>query len=65
MNDTELALLKNDMEEMKRDIKELKEEVRNLLELWRTATGMLSIMKWLVSVSSALAVGWAAYKGFK
>ena len=65
MNDSQLAALKNDMEEMKHDVKELKAEVKDLLEAWNTATGMLKVIKWLVGVASAGAVIWAAFKGYK
>jgi nicotinate-nucleotide pyrophosphorylase len=62
---TELALLRQDMEEMKKDMKELKGEVKELLEAWNTATGILRVMKWLAGIGSAAAVIVGVYKGYK
>lgn len=62
---TEIALLRADMEEMKNDMKDLKAEVKELLEAWNTATGLLRVIKWLAGTASAVAVGWAAFRGFK
>lgn len=62
---TEIALLRQDMEEMKKDMKDLKAEVKELLEAWNTATGLLRVIKWLAGLASAGAVIFAAYKGYK
>lgn len=64
-NHTEIALLRQDMEEMKNEMKELKGDVKELLEAWNTATGLLRVIKWLAGTASAGAVIWAAYKGYK
>lgn len=65
MKDQELVLLRQEMAEMKNDLKELKGEVKELLEAWNTATGLLRVIKWLAGITSAGAVIWAAYKGYK
>lgn len=62
---TELALLRDDVEKLSGEVQLLKQEVKELLEVWRTATGLLSIIKWLAGTASAVAVGWAAFRGFK
>lgn len=62
---TELALLRDDVEKLSGEVKLLKQEVKELLEVWRTATGLLSVIKWLAGTASAVAVGWAAFRGFK
>jgi hypothetical protein len=62
---TELALLRQDMEEMKKDMKDLKGEVKELLEAWNTATGILKIMKWLAMFGAAIAAIVGVYKGYK
>jgi len=63
MNDhTELALLRQDIEEVKRDMKELKAEVKSLLEAWNTATGLLKFIKWSATMIAAAGVLIAAIK---
>lgn len=64
-SDVELALLRQDVEEMKADMKELKDEVKSLLEAWNTATGLLKFIKWAVGIAAAAATLVAAYKGIK
>lgn len=64
-SDIELALLRQDVEEMKDDLRELKTEVKGLLEAWNTATGLLKFVKWLVGLAAAMATAWAAYRGLK
>lgn len=56
---------REDFEKLSEEVKLLKQEVKELLEVWRTATGLLSIIKWLAGTASAVAVGWAAFRGFK
>lgn len=63
--DVELALLRQDVEEMKADMRELKDEVKSLLEAWNTATGLLKFIKWTVGVAATIATLIAAYKGVK
>lgn len=65
MNPTELSQLREEVKEIKTEIKELKEEVKELLEAWKTANGLLKVIKWLAGIASAGAVIWAAFKGYK
>lgn len=62
---TELSLLRVEVEALRNDVKLLKEEVGELLKVWNTATGLLRVIKWLAGTASAIAMGWAAFRGFK
>lgn len=61
--ETELALLRQDMDSMKDDLKAARAEVKELLDAWRTATGMLVFIKWLSGLGVAVAAFWALLKG--
>jgi hypothetical protein len=61
--ETELALLRQDMDAMKDDLKAARAEVKELLDAWRTATGMLVFIKWLSTLGVAVAAFWALIKG--
>jgi hypothetical protein len=61
--ETELALLRQDMDSMKDDLKAARAEVKELLDAWRTATGMLVFIKWLSTLGVAVAAFWALIKG--
>ena len=61
--ETELALLRQDMDSMKDDLKAARAEVKELLDAWRTATGMLVFIKWLSTLGVAAAAIWAIIKG--
>jgi hypothetical protein len=61
--ETELALLRQDMDSMKDDLKAARAEVKELLDAWRTATGMLVFIKWLSTLGVAAAAFWAIIKG--
>jgi hypothetical protein len=61
--ETELALLRQDMDSMKDDLAAARAEVKELLDAWRTATGMLVFIKWLSTLGVAVAAFWALLKG--
>jgi hypothetical protein len=61
--ETEIALLRQDMDAMKDDLKAARAEVKELLDAWRTATGMLVFIKWLSTLGVAVAAFWALLKG--
>lgn len=61
--ETEIALLRQDMDSMKDDLKAARAEVKELLDAWRTATGMLVFVKWLSTLGVAVAAFWALLKG--
>lgn len=57
-SDVELALLRQ-------DVNELKSDVRELLEAWSGAKGTLTVVKWSVGIAAGLAAIWATVKGIK
>lgn len=60
--EVELALLRADMDQMKDDVKALRQEIKDLLDAWKTATNVLSFVKWLAGIGTAAAFLWAAFK---
>jgi hypothetical protein len=50
------------MDQMKEDVKELRKEIKGLLDAWNTATNVLSFVKWLAGIGTAVAFLWAAFK---
>lgn len=61
--DVDIALLRQDMDQMKDDLKAARAEVKELVDAWRTATGMLVFIKWLSTMGVAVAAFWALLKG--
>ena len=59
----ELALLRQDMDQMKEDVKAARAEVKELLDAWRTATNVLAFVKWLAGIGAAVIFLWAGIKG--
>jgi hypothetical protein len=55
-NDVELAMLRKDVEL-------LTEQVSGLVRAWETAGYVVSIVKWMVGLASAIAVIFATIKG--
>ena len=62
---SQTELIRAEIAEIKNEIKELKAEVKELLEAWKTANGLLKVIKWLAGITSTVAVIWAAFKGYK
>lgn len=62
-SDVEIALLRQDMDEMKADMKELKGQVKELLEAWNTASGLVRFVKWLAGLAAAIGILWAYFTG--
>ena len=60
--DTELALLRKDMDELKLAFAELKSQVSDLLEAWTTATGLVRFIKWTAGLSVAIGLIYAFVK---
>lgn len=61
-SDVELALLRNDMEEMKLSVAELKTSIADLLEGWRTATGLVKFIKWAATIVTSIGILYVAAK---
>jgi hypothetical protein len=60
--DVELALLRQDMDQMKEDMKGLRQDTKDLLDAWKTATNVLAFVKWTAGLGTAVAFLWAAFK---
>ena len=57
-SDVEIALLRQDMDELKIYLARLETQVAGLLEAWRTATGLVKFMKWVAGAMAAIALIW-------
>jgi len=60
----EIALIRADLEAMQSELKAVRQELKDLLDAWNTATGVVRFIKWLSTLVTALAVIFAAIKGF-
>lgn len=60
----EIALIRADLEAMQGELKAVRQELKDLLDAWNTATGVVRFIKWLSTLVTALAVIFAAIKGF-
>ena len=60
----EMALIRADLEAVQEELKAVRKELKDLLEAWNTATGVVRFVKWLSTLVTALAVIFAAIKGF-
>ena len=61
-SDVDIALLRQDMDEMKIYLARLEAQVSGLLEAWRTATGLVKFMKWIAGAMAAAALIWLFIK---
>jgi hypothetical protein len=60
----EMALIRADLEAVQEELKAVRRELKDLLDAWNTATGVVRFVKWLSTLVAALAVIFAAIKGF-
>ena len=63
-SDTELALLRQDVDEIKASLKDLKDQIRELVDAWNTASGLVRFIKWLSILIAAMGVIWAFLSGY-
>ena len=61
----EMALVRADLEAMQTELKAVRKDIKDLLDAWNTATGVVRFVKWLSTLVTALAVIFAAIKGFE
>ncbi|MFM7028851.1 MAG: hypothetical protein ACKOXK_09300 [Chakrabartia sp.] len=61
----EMALIRADLEAVQEELKAVRKELKDLLDAWNTATGVVRFVKWLSTFVTALAVIFAAIKGFE
>lgn len=51
--ETEIALLKQEVSFLKDEVAELTAAVKTLTDLWTKASGVLAVMKWLIGLAAA------------
>lgn len=61
-HEVEIALLQKELTSIKDEVRTLSTEVSGLLEAWRTASGVVSFVKWLSGIVTAAGIIWAALK---
>lgn len=61
--ETEIALMRKDMDSMKEDVKAVRAEVQALVDAWKTANNVLAFVKWMSGLGVAVAAFWALLKG--
>ena len=62
--DIELALMRRDLEDLTIKVEALTNQVHSLVTAWNTAGYIVGVVKWLAGVASAVAILWAAMRGF-
>lgn len=48
--------IRKDVDELRREVSELRDEVHDLVQAWKTAAGLVSFIKWLAGLGTALGV---------
>ena len=59
----EMALVRADLEAMQTELKAVRKDIKDLLDAWNTATGVVKFVKWLSTLTAAMAVIYATLKG--
>lgn len=63
---TELHALQQEVAALRQEVASLQQGVQGLLEAWRTAQGMVRLIKWMGATATAITATWALIKmGFR
>lgn len=60
--DTQVALLRADLDELKKDLAKQSNDIQGLVDAWKTASGVLSFVKALSQIIVAVGIIWAVVK---
>lgn len=60
----EIAMLRRDFDDLKERVDKLDGSIGELVQAWKTAGGMVKIVKWAAGVVTAVAAAYAALKGY-
>lgn len=52
----------NEFAALRREVAELKADVKDLVEAWRTAKGIVALVKWVGALATAVTAVWAMFK---
>jgi hypothetical protein len=61
-HEVEIALLQKELVDLKDEVHALSKEVSGLVDAWKTASGVVSFIKWLAGVVTAFGIIWAAFR---
>ncbi len=61
-HEVEIALLQKELVDLKDEVHALSKEVSGLVDAWKTASGVVSFIKWLAGVVTAFGIVWAAFR---
>lgn len=60
--EVQIALLEKGLEDLTREVHALSKEVSGLVDAWKTASGVVSFIKWLSGAILAIGIIWTAIK---
>lgn len=61
-HEVEIAILRKELVDLKDEVHSLSNEISGLLDAWKTATGVVSFVKWLAGAVTAIGILWALLK---
>lgn len=61
-HEVEIALLKNELDNLTKEVHALSKEVSGLVDAWKTASGVVAFVKWMSGLTVAVGVLWTAFK---
>ena len=61
-HEVEIALLQKELTSLRNDVHSLSKDISGLLEAWKTASGVVSFVKWLSGIITAFGIVWAGFK---
>lgn len=61
-HEVEIALLKNELDNLTKEVHALSKEVSGLVDAWKTASGVVAFVKWMSGLTVAVGVLWTTLK---
>jgi len=60
--ETQIALLQADMAALTKAVTKQSSDIEGLVKAWNTANGVVSFMKWLAGIVTAVTILWGVFK---
>lgn len=58
-----LTEIEGKLQTLEKQITELQTDIKDLVEAWKAANGIVSFVKWVAGIITAVGVIWAVFKG--
>lgn len=63
--DTEIAVLRRDVEALTKQVSELTNSIKDLRDAWMAAGKFVGLVKWAAGLSASVMAAWAAFTKLK